>query len=192
MKGSGRGVWALKRARSLWVRSRKPATQHARWGWKEPNTYLFLSHLSASIADLRYIHILRDGLVMAESRNWDQAAMWGSRYGLDSGASARRPPTPRVKLEYWIRANREAIETGQNLHSNRFLLLSYDKVLDDPHDMLMSLADWAGLDWNEEARLVASSVKKRAVLASLPSNDLIPRLSSRDLEGYRELQRHIH
>ena len=38
-----------------------------RWGWKEPNTHLFLKTLLKEESRLRYIHLIRDGRYMAFS-----------------------------------------------------------------------------------------------------------------------------
>ena len=42
------------------------------WGWKEPNTHMILPFLLKKYKNLRYIHIMRNGLDNAYSKNQNQ------------------------------------------------------------------------------------------------------------------------
>ena len=52
------------------------------WTWKEPNTLLFVPSLFRVIPGLRYIHVVRNGLSMATSKNKRQLDNWGFLFGV--------------------------------------------------------------------------------------------------------------
>jgi hypothetical protein len=99
------------------------------WGWKEPNTHLFLPQLNEKIDGLRYIHVVRGGLDMSFSKNTWQADNWAHHYGLErpNGGS-----DPVHQLRYWIAANRRAIDYGQQHMADRFMVMDYDDFCAHP------------------------------------------------------------
>ena len=109
------------------------------WGWKEPNSHLFLDQLTARYPGLRYVHVVRHGLDIAFSRNANQLVNWGATYGIRADGDA---PDPHALLEYWIRttdAVAERIRRGE-----RILLLHYDALCAQPGDAIRELADFLG------------------------------------------------
>ncbi len=100
-----------------------------RWGWKEPNTHVFLPALDAAIPGLRYIHVLRDGLDMAFSNNTWQMRHWEHLYGLADDPAL---PRPQRQLRYWIAANHAAITYGRAHMPGRFLAIRYEDFCADP------------------------------------------------------------
>ncbi|WP_169844001.1 hypothetical protein [Halioglobus japonicus] len=54
----------------------------SRVGWKVPVTHLWLRELGDYFPGSQYIHILRNGLAMAYSRNQRQLRMWGKSLGI--------------------------------------------------------------------------------------------------------------
>jgi hypothetical protein len=46
------------------------------WGWKEPNTYIILEKLNEYYPNMKYIHLIRNGLDMAFSENQNQVKLW--------------------------------------------------------------------------------------------------------------------
>jgi len=95
------------------------------WGWKEPNTHIFLPHLDRGIPGLRYVHVVRNGFDMAFSKNTWQSRHWSHLYGL-----VRSPEIPpRVhQLRFWTVANRATLDYGARHMPGRFLLMSYEDV----------------------------------------------------------------
>lgn len=139
-RGGGRGSWNWDKALRL-ARAQPPQPGAYRgWGFKEPNTHVFLEHLAARFEGLRYLYVLRHGLDMAWSDNVAQLHNWGARYGVqpphDEGA------LPSAQLEFWLRAT----ETGKRLLGDRFLVLRYDELTASPASQLSVLADWLGVD----------------------------------------------
>jgi len=112
------------------IASNQPPDGAARpWGWKEPNTHVFLRELDQQISKLRYIHIVRDGLDMAFTRNTWQVHHWSHLYDLPRDPSA---PMPLCQLRYWVAANRAALAYGARHMPGRFLALRYEDFCVDP------------------------------------------------------------
>jgi len=155
--GSGSGDWALERERSLLKAMDARPRDPVGWGWKEPNTHLFLRHLAGQIPGLRYVHVMRHGLDMAFSANQGQLHNWGRLYGIE--AKAPGLPLPKASLQYWIAANRRAIETGRACLGPRFLLLNFDQLCLNPSAESGRFLDFVG---------IGREAVDLAALASLP------------------------
>ncbi|MEP4309653.1 MAG: hypothetical protein ABJ364_07890, partial [Lentilitoribacter sp.] len=56
-------------AESLIASTQSLVPANVPWGWKEPNTHLFLPYLDAEIPNFHYIHVVRNGMDMAFSKN---------------------------------------------------------------------------------------------------------------------------
>jgi hypothetical protein len=110
------------------------------WGWKEPNTHIFLQVLSENVTGLRYIHVLRNGLDMAFSKNQQQANNWG-RFILKDRYDGII--CPRRSLDYWIAANQRAVEIGQSM-GDRFLLIKYEELCNHPEREIERLLSFLG------------------------------------------------
>lgn len=120
-------------------------SRHPRWGWKEPNTQVFLPWLARAIPDLRYVQVVRSGLDMAFSQNQNQVRNWGrSRFGLDLGTRQDRI-APALVLDYWIVSNRDAVTQGRTHLKDRFFLLNYDELCDTPKPVLERLFDFLAI-----------------------------------------------
>ena len=110
------------------------------WGWKEPNTHIFLPQMYASIQGLKYIHVIRNGLDMALSKNQQQLQNWGAFFSLQNltGNSSLTSQS----LDYWIAANNRAIEIGTRQYGDRFLLINYDQFCLSPSKGINGLANF--------------------------------------------------
>jgi sulfotransferase family protein len=91
------------------------------WGWKEPNTHVFLDRLGAAFPEMKYVHVMRNGLDMAHSSNQNQLRLWGPAFL----GSNEYTVHPRWSLKYWCAVHRRVIALGQSM-PGRFLLLNYD------------------------------------------------------------------
>jgi hypothetical protein len=158
-QGSGRGPWALARAARLLRPQRLDPRAHAAWGFKEPNSLVFLGPLAARYPGLRFVLVVRSGLDMAFSRNRAQAALWSGLHGL------RRTGVPEVdQLAYWVRANRRAAELGRRLLGERLVIVDYDDLCRDPGRGVAELAARLGLAAGEpELAACAALVEPRSL-----------------------------
>lgn len=124
-------------AQTLIAAARAPA-HGARWGWKEPNTHVVVERLWPRLPRLRYVHVVRNGLDMAFSRNQRQRMLWGPR------ALGREPAdTPRDSLAYWCSVHRRVAAMGRGM-GDRFLWLDYDALCRHPAEGLAELARFLG------------------------------------------------
>jgi len=114
------------------------------WGWKEPNTHIFLPFLNNHVPEFRYIHVIRNGLDMAFSQNQQQVKNWGKHI---LGGSYDGTTKPATSLEYWIAANTRAIEVGKSM-GDRFLLLKYEELCINPTEEIKRLSSFLGRDGN--------------------------------------------
>ncbi len=125
----GFGDWLVHVDRFLRA-SEAELSKHLGWGWKEPNSHIYLDHLSDHFSQLKYIHTIRHGMDMVYSRNQQQARNWGSLLGLS--APDQQTDYPAHSLEFWLRANRRALEIGESRLGPRFLLLRFEDLVEQP------------------------------------------------------------
>ncbi len=142
--------WLATRVDSF-LSSRSGDRSSDRWGWKEPNTHIVIDRLNASLKSIRYIHVVRNGLDMAYSRNQNQLTFWGHVFlGLQTV-----PIDPRHALKYWCRVHKRILDIGQEM-PGRFLLVNYDMLCRHPSHGLSEIAIFLGesLDTAQEKRLL--------------------------------------
>ena len=143
-QGHGRGWWAWQAALRV-ARSRPPQLEGSRgWGFKEPNTHVFLEALAERFEGVRFMYVVRHGLDMAFSGNVAQLHAWGGHFGVALPRDAEE--LPRAQLDYWIAATERAIETGTRLLGERFVVMRYDEFTTDPRPQLERLGAWLDVD----------------------------------------------
>lgn len=103
------------------------------WGWKEPNTHIVVDRLLATMPDLKYIHLVRNGLDMAYSDNQNQLKLWGKQFFPDGFEVS-----PFWSLRFWHVANLRVIDFFER-RPNQFLLLNFDRLCVDPERELARL-----------------------------------------------------
>ena len=111
-KGDGRGLWPFVRAWNMVAGHPKMILNPNRWGWKEPNSHIYLDYLADFFSNMKYIHTIRHGLDMAFSDNQQQLYNWGPIFGLELPKT--KSDEPAASLKFWIKSNRRVIESGQN------------------------------------------------------------------------------
>lgn len=155
-----RALWSLRRL-SAAMRTPRLDGQATGWGWKEPNSHVFIDHLARRYPRMRYIHVIRHGLDMAYSGNQAQLRNWGPLYGVELDASA---PAAHQALQFWIRSNQAAIRKAEHLFGDRFLLVRFDDVCDQPRGEIQRLAAFLGVS------LCAEDVEALSALPRSPSS----------------------
>ena len=150
--------WLEARAQAILESRRHDRPEALRWGWKEPNSHLFIEHLHRYFgARLRYIHVVRDGLHMAHSKNQFQVRRWGPLFGV---VVQSQWPSPMQSLDYWIRSNEAAISNGRKLPTGQFHIVNYDQLCANPRANVDRLADFLGLEPAEDLLRQASSLPR--------------------------------
>ena len=145
--------WLQKRQKDL-EGPDKNRQQPAQWGWKEPNTHIFLPALQESVHQLKYIHVMRNGLDMANSTNQSQVNLWGE---LLTGEKTT-DPGPDDSFRYWCAVHRRVLKASRDM-GDRFLLLNFDDFCLRPENGVESLLDFLGISasgtlFNELIQLV--------------------------------------
>jgi hypothetical protein len=131
--------WLRNRVDSLIAAAASPA-HRGTWGWKEPNTHLFIERLWRHIPDLRYVHVVRHGLDMALSSNRNQLRVWG--HEVLGGHDAN---TPAQALRYWCWVQRRMQEVLAS-NPDRMYWLDYDAMCREPMRVLGDLLRFLGYD----------------------------------------------
>ena len=152
--GSGRGIWALRRAWRLWRPRPAIGPGDDRWGFKEPNSHLFLPALAAQFPAMRYIYVLRHGLDMAFSDNLQQLRRWGPALGVAVPSSDEHAPV--AQLAFWVAAAERAQQLGEELLGERFCCVRYDELTETPAPVLDEFADFLDVP---RARLAGPEVE---------------------------------
>jgi hypothetical protein len=148
------------------------------WGWKEPNTHIFLRDLNQYFDNLKYIYVIRHGLDMAFSRNIQQLYNWGWVYGVRIPNNKKL--VPQAQLEYWIRANKHTLNVGRQLLGKRFYLQKFEELCINPKNEIEKLLNFMNIEVNKEVF---------KFLISLPSPpSTVGRYKSRDLSIFTEEQ----
>lgn len=140
----GRGYWSFKRMKNLLRSGGGKSARHIGWGWKEPNTHIYLEYLCDYFPSLKYIHVFRHGLDMAYSKNQAQLYNWGRLFGVEMPLSASL--IPKASLKYWIEANRKAIMLGTRLLGDRFYQVNMDELCRHPEKGIHSLTGFLNLN----------------------------------------------
>lgn len=155
------------------------------WGWKEPNSQLFIAHLHRYFGDrLRYIQVVRNGLDMAYSKNQHQVRRWGSLFGVQVQSAL---PTRRESLDYWIRSNESAILHGKQLPPGQFMILNYDELCAAPRAGVEKIIVFLGLDPPEHVVEEAAALPRSPNPRSIPRQDLELQFDREQLTRVRAL-----
>jgi hypothetical protein len=109
------------------------------WGWKEPNSHLFIKELSDYFSNMKYIHVIRNGFDIAYSNNQNQAKYWGAIFNIELLNS------PEDSFRYWFLANQRVISLGKMLLKNRFLVMKYEDICNFPIGATIELLEFLGL-----------------------------------------------
>ncbi|MCF6288476.1 MAG: sulfotransferase [Proteobacteria bacterium] len=135
-------LW-LKTIAKSFTKIKQHASTGQQWGWKEPNSHIVLQQLRARIPNLKYIHVVRNGLDMAYSDNQNQLIFWGKHY-LDREFAI----TPYDSLAFWCKVQQNIMHIGNTMGDN-FLLLNYDEFCTNPTQGIKSLCDFLGINSSE-------------------------------------------
>lgn len=134
----------IKGANTLICSKKTDTFRYIGWGWKEPNTHIYIEYLNKYFQNFKYIHLIRHGIDMAYSNNQSQLFNWGTMFGIAPHDATI--PLPRRSLKYWNEANKRAITLGQKLLKERFLVINFDKLCMNPGREIKLLLDFLGLD----------------------------------------------
>ncbi len=116
------------------------------WGWKEPNSHIFIPEIAHFFPDARYILLVRNGFDMAYSRNQLQLKHWGGRFGInvDNKTNISR----EMSLDYWIEANAKARQNLDQFMPGRWLEIRFENLIFEPIKQIKRIANF--INFNAE------------------------------------------
>jgi len=155
-------IWSLKRILNMARSRRNELSSHIGWGWKEPCTYIYIQLLNEYFENIKYIHVIRNGLDMAYSTNQGHLIAWGSLFSVQMQESKKL--MPKVSLDYWIKANEKTIKSGKRLLNDRFLLINFDQLCMNPRNQVEKLIEFLEIDCQ------ATDISKLCGLCKVPQS----------------------
>jgi len=108
-----------------------------KWGWKEPNSHLFVPEIYKYFPQSKYIYIIRHPLDMAFSDNQNQLKFWGKHF-LGENCKIK----PYYSLKFWLLMYSK-IKKQQN-KDHKLYILNYDSLVQSPVETLKQLYDFMG------------------------------------------------
>ena len=111
------------------------------WGWKEPNTVILLDKFYKLYPNMKYIHLIRNGLDMAFSENQNQLKLWGLYYLQESDFSNIH----YASLKFWCLINKKVIDIGKKMGPSNFLLINFDKLCLKPKKYLKKICKFLNI-----------------------------------------------
>lgn len=152
------------------------------WGWKEPNTHVVIERLWARLPRLRYVHVVRNGLDMAFSRNQNQLELWGPQ------AIGEGPASPARSLRYWCHVH-QRMQALLAANPTRMYWLDYDALCRDPGVGIPRLCRFLGCPVPADLAPLLALVQPQAVRhASMPLDGFAPA----DIDYVRSLGFAVH
>jgi hypothetical protein len=131
------------------VRHRERLDARARaWGWKEPRSIFLLPFFAAQFADLRFLHVIRDGRDMAVSSNQNQLSKHGSVVLRDAYGEACGPVR---SIALWSRLNLDTAEYGETVLGSRYLRIRFEDLCDAPTPTIRRIFAFLGLAGDADA-----------------------------------------
>jgi len=97
------------------------------WGWKSPRSVLNLRFLHKQLPDMRFVHIVRNGLDMACSPNENQPSRYADLVSLAS--SVRKLTWPEQRIAYWAEVNKRAADYGESMMGDGYFRIRYEDLL---------------------------------------------------------------
>ncbi len=111
------------------------------YGFKEPNSHIIIERLLYFYPNMKYIHVMRNGLDMAFSDNQNQVKLWGNMYL----TKQEMTNIHYASLKYWCIVHKKIIEIGKRMGPDKFLLINFDKMCMKPNKWLKILCKFLNI-----------------------------------------------
>ncbi len=133
------------------------------WGWKEPNTQIYVSEIFNLFPNLKYIHVLRNGLDMAFSENKQQLNNWGWKYQIYLNGNETKNELAVKQLDYWIESTKGVIANSKGFE-NRFLMVRHSDFCQNPQKEVDRILQFS------ETPISSAKLKELYEIPSTPSS----------------------
>ncbi len=134
-------AWTRARIKNM-IERRSSGAVRTSWGWKEPNSHVYVEFIARHFTDALYVHVIRHGLDMAFSTNQWQVRTWGWLFGITTTDIV----DPATSLDYWLKANQAAMTVAARTFGPRFLLVDYDALCVTPEREARRIASFVGAE----------------------------------------------
>lgn len=125
------------------------------WGWKEPNSHIFLPEIIKLLPKLKYIHVIRHGLDMAYSNNQNQVKLWGKKVFSDEFNSS----LPQSSFKYWAWTHKRLVEIATK-PNNGILIINFEKFCSSPRDGIDKIARFLEIQMpSSRIEILANEIK---------------------------------
>ena len=111
-----------------------------RWGWKAPRSIYLLPFLHAQFAQLKFIHVLRDGRDMALSPNQNQIRKHGPAV-LSWGERLFRS-VPERSVLLWDKVNSHAADYGETSLRENYLRVRFEDLCAKPLETTVQILNF--------------------------------------------------
>jgi hypothetical protein len=122
--------------------SHKARNHPNNWGWKAPYTHLIINRLVKRIPGIKYIHVVRNGVDMALSKNQYQLLIWGEKL-IGNSFSVN----PRNSLKFWRRSHERIEKIGASM-GNQFLMVGFENLCLNPITEIVKIYRFANISFN--------------------------------------------
>jgi hypothetical protein len=154
------------------------------WGWKEPNSHLLLEDLANYFANLRYIHVQRNGLDMAYSDNQIQVTLWGAMFGINYRKDSH---DPAASFRYWVEANKKAVNLGKKFLPDNFLALQLEQICRSPVKEINRIAEFLELPLSKAAIEQIATIPKMPETVGRYKHQNMSWLTHSDMQALKTL-----
>ena len=141
------------------------------WGWKEPISHFYLKYLNEHFPNMRYIHLLRNGLDMAYTKNFMHYWLLAKFYKIQIPQNVTL--RPKAYLNIWLRSNLTTIEECQKLLKERFIIIKFEELCTKPVEQIKKIASFLNINCSDDKIIkLANSVKCPTTIGRYKAKDL--------------------
>ena len=143
-----------------------------KWGWKEPNSHIVIKQLRKSLPNMKFVHVIRNGLDMAFSKNQNQLILWGSQF-----INGKFKITPKDSLRFWCLVHKELLKFSKTMKQD-FYLLNFDDFCHNPNEGLEKLSHFLQVN--------LSPVQQKHILSLVNPLNSVGRYKSHELSIFNK------
>ena len=143
----------------------------SQWGWKEPISHFYIKYLNQYFPNMKYIHLIRNGLDMAYTNNlmhyWILAKFYEIPIPQDLALR------PKAYFNMWVRTNLKTISECDKFLKNRFIVIKFEDLCINPVEQIRRVAAFLSIDCpDDKTQELADLVKCPKTIGRHKSKDL--------------------